>query len=100
MSWIRVSDRVTGPGAPQEVRVDRIKLRVSGMDPLQARALAQAVALGLAPTLALAPGEGSIERLAFELAAKPGEPPEQLAARAAARLAPLVGRVGALEAGR
>ena len=40
--------------ASLEARIDRITLHVTDMDPIDARRLAQAVALALAPTLALA----------------------------------------------
>lgn len=86
--------------AGEEVNIDRISLRVTGMDPIDARALAQAIATGLAPTLALAPGEAALDRLRVEVQAKHGEKPEVLAARAVARLAPLLNRVDAGEAAR
>ena len=83
-----------------EITIDRISLRVTGMDPLEAKVLARAVAQRLAPALALAPGEASIPRLRVEVAAKRGERPEELAARAVARLAPLINRTASAEAGR
>lgn len=86
--------------APYEVRIERLGLRVSGMPSLDPRSLARAVAEGLAPTLAVAPGETSIDRLAITVQAAPDEASEELAARAVARLAPLINRVGPAEAGQ
>jgi hypothetical protein len=91
---------VTAAHRGDEVTIDRISLRVTGMDPLEAKALARAVAQRLAPALALAPGEASIPRLHVEVAARRGERPDELAARAVARLAPLINRASAAEAGR
>jgi hypothetical protein len=91
---------VSGRREHGEVAIERISLRVRDMDPLAAEELARAVALGLAPALALAPGEASLPRLRVEVQAKRGERPDELAARAVARLAPLINRVSPAEAGR
>jgi hypothetical protein len=72
------------------VEIERLSLRVTGMDPIDATALARAIAEGLAPALSLAPGEASLPRLAVQVQAKEGERTPELAARAVARLAPLV----------
>lgn len=97
----------TGGGAGGEaqtpggqIEVDRISLRVTGMDPIDAKALARAVAAGLAPTLSLAPGEASMDRLRVEVQAKAGDDQEALARRAVSRLAPLINRVDPSEAAR
>jgi hypothetical protein len=82
------------------VEIDRISLRVTAMDPIDARALARAVAAGLAPTLSLAPGEASLERLRVEVQARPGDDQAAIARRAATRLAPLINRVDPTEAAR
>jgi hypothetical protein len=82
------------------VEIDRISLRVTGMDPIDARTLAQAIAAGLAPTLSLAPGEASLDRLRVEVQARAGEDQDALARRAVARLAPLINRVDPSEAAR
>jgi hypothetical protein len=82
------------------VEIERISLRVTGMDPIEARALARAIAAGLAPTLSLAPGEASLDHLRVEVQAKPGDDRDALARRAVARLAPLINRVGPSEAAR
>ncbi len=77
----------------RDVDVDRIQVRVSSLEPLDARALAQAIAAGLAPTLGLAPGEAALERLAVSVEAKPNEPDGQrLAERAAAQIVARIGR--------
>jgi hypothetical protein len=83
-----------------ELDIERVTLRVTGMSPPDARALARAIAAGLAPTLALAPGEASLERVAVELRADEGEGTPELAERAVARIAPLLNRVAAAETGQ
>jgi len=79
------------------IEIDRISLHVTGMDPISAQALAQAIAAGLAPTLSLAPGEAALAHLRVEVQARHGEQPDALAVRALARLAPLINRVGPAE---
>jgi hypothetical protein len=86
---------VNGP-----VEIDRISLRVPGLDRAAARRLAQQVALRLADGLRLAPGEASLERLRIELNAQSGEHPDALAGRIAAQLVRLIGEASTLEAGR
>jgi hypothetical protein len=82
------------------LHVDRLSIRVPGADRELGRALARQVAERLAPSLALAPGEASFDRLQIEIAAQPGESPEALAARIAAQLGFALGAAGTLEAGR
>ena len=84
----------------QQLRIERLSLRVQGVDPLDARALAQAVADGLAGGLRLGPGETSLSRLSVRVQTRQGEPAEQLAARTADQVTALVNRVSATEAGR
>lgn len=76
----------------REFDVDRISLRVTGLDPEDARTLAEQVAAGLAPALTFASGDASFARLAFQVQAPPGEDPDALAERTLARLAPLLNR--------
>ena len=80
------------------LQIDRISLRVPGVERELGVRLARLVAERLAPALALAPGEGSIERLQIELTARPGESADSLAGRIVAQVAVLIGE--ALEAGR
>jgi hypothetical protein len=87
---------MTGPGAnwrdrrgaarrgPGQATVERLALRVSDED--GARSLGRLVALGLADSLALAPGQGQIDQLRLALPAEPGESTEDLAARIVSRL--------------
>jgi hypothetical protein len=82
------------------VQIDRISIRVPGVDRDVGRRLAQLVAAQLAPSLQLGPGEASLERLHVELAAAPAEGPESLAARIAAQVSLLIGAASSLEAGR
>ncbi|MGA2009424.1 MAG: hypothetical protein ABSH51_02655 [Solirubrobacteraceae bacterium] len=82
------------------VVVDRLVVRVTGMDPIDAQELARAIASRLAPTLTPAPGEASLDRLRVEVEARPGETWDALAARAARQLAPLLNRVGPAQAAR
>ena len=73
-----------GAGAPTRpgeaaVQVDRLALRISDED--GAPSLGRLVALGLADSLALAPGQGRIDQLRLQLAAEPGESTQDLARR-------------------
>ena len=72
-----------GPGEAK-VEVDRLALRVSDED--GARSLGRLVALGLADSLALAPGQGRIDQLRLQLPAEPGESTQDLARRIVDRL--------------
>jgi hypothetical protein len=90
---------MAGEDQRPRVEVKRLSFRVTGMDPIDARELAQRVAAGLAPALSLAPGEASLPRLHVELPARQGERPDQLAERTVTRLAPLINQVSAREAG-
>jgi len=76
----------------RELDVDRISLRVTGLDPDAARTLALQVAAGLAQALTFASGDASFARLALTVHAPDGQEPNALAARTVARLAPLVNR--------
>ncbi len=80
------------------VEIDRISLRVPGVERDAGARLARLVADRLVPALALVPAEASLPRLRLELVSRPGEDPEALAGRVAARVAVLIGE--ALEAGR
>lgn len=82
------------------VEIDRISIRVPGVERDLGRRLGQLVAERLAPSLQLGPGEASLERLQVEVTARPAESPESLAARIAAQVALLIGSQGVLEAGR
>ncbi len=83
-----------------DVQIDRIGIRVPGVEHDLGRRLGQLVAERLAPSLQLGPGESSLERLHVEVAARPAESPESLAERIAAQVALLIGSESALEAGR
>jgi hypothetical protein len=72
-----------GPGEAQ-VEVDRLALRISDED--GARSLGRLVALGLADSLTVAPGQGRIDQLRLQLPAEPGESTEDLARRIVDRL--------------
>ena len=82
------------------VEIDRISIRVPGVERDLGRRLGQLVAERLAPSLQLGPGEASLDRLQVEVTARPAESPESLAARIAAQVALLIGSQGVLEAGR
>jgi hypothetical protein len=82
------------------VQIDRISIRVPGVDRDLGRRLGQLVAERLAPSLQLGPGEASLARLHVELTAQPAEGTESLAARIAAQVSLLIGAASALEAGR
>ena len=83
-----------------EIDIDRLSMRLTGIEPPDARRLAQLVAARLGPGLLLGPGDASIARLQVEVQASPGAGPAELADRIADCLAPLVNRVIATEAGR
>ena len=76
----------------RELDVDRISLRVTGLDPDAARTLALQVAAGLAPALTFASGDASFARLALTVQAPDGAQPNALARSTLARLAPLLNR--------
>ena len=82
------------------VEIERISIRVPGLERDAARRLGQLVAERLAPSLQLGPGEASLDRLRVEVAARPAESPESLAARIAAQIALQIDSAGVLEAGR
>jgi hypothetical protein len=82
------------------IQIDRLSIRVPGVERGLGRRLGQLVAERLASSLQLGPGEASFDRLHVELAADGAESPEALAGRIAAQVALLIGDPGALEAGR
>ena len=83
-----------------DVHIDRISLRVPGVDSELGKRLGQLVAEQLAPSLQLGPGQASLERLHVELTAQPSESMESLAGRIAAQVALQLGSSSVLEAGR
>ena len=83
-----------------DVQIDRISLRVPGVDSELGKRLGQLVAEQLAPSLQLGPGQASLERLHVELTAQPSESMESLAERIAAQVALQLGAASVLEAGR
>jgi hypothetical protein len=80
---------VSGP--VEEVHVERLSLRVAGLDEEAARALSRLVAEGLAPVLGRASAGTGLDHLRVEVPAEPGPAgiagggagasPEELAAR-------------------
>lgn len=80
------------------VTIDRISLRVEGVEPGTARRLAQLVAERLVPALQLSAGEASFERLGIELTAFATEDADAIATRVAGEIAMHLGQ--RLEAGR
>jgi hypothetical protein len=80
------------------IQIDRLSLRVPGAEAELGARLAQLVAQRLAPPLALGAGDAAFARLQMELAARPGEGEESLAARIANHLAAVIS--DALGAGR
>lgn len=82
------------------VHIDRLSIRVPGVDRELGRRLGRQVAERLAPSLGLAPREASFERVRVELPAQPGESDDALAGRIAAALATALGAATTLEAGR
>ena len=80
-------------------RVDRISIRVPGVERDLGPRLGRLVAEGLAPSLLLGPGEASLDFLRVQVAARPGESIESLAGRVAAEVSRRFGE-SALEAGR
>jgi hypothetical protein len=83
-----------------DVQIDRISIRVPGADRELGRRLGQLVADSLADSLALGPGEASIERLRVELRGQASEGVESLATRVVEQIGLLIAGAGALEAGR
>jgi hypothetical protein len=80
--------------------VERISIRVPGVDEQLGRRLGELVAAGLAPSLRTAPGVASLDLLRVELAAQPGESAEALAGRIATAISLRLAGAGVLEAGR
>jgi hypothetical protein len=79
---------VSRPGG--EIRVDRMALRVAGLDEDAARALARLVAEGLAPGLLRATGGAGLDSLRVEVQADTRDDTPDLLAR---RIVDEVGRV-------
>jgi hypothetical protein len=75
-----------GPGRGGDAEIDRLALRISGGGEDTARSLGRLVALGLADSLVLRPGQGRIDQLQVQLAAEPGESTQDLAGRIVTRL--------------
>jgi hypothetical protein len=72
----------TSAGDPAgDVRVDRLALRVAGLDEDEARALARLVAEGLAPGTLAAAGSAGLSRLRIEVQADAGQGDPALLAR-------------------
>jgi hypothetical protein len=84
-----------GPG----LRIDRLSIRVPGLEPELARRLGQLVAERLATPLALAGGDAALSQLDVRVTAVPGESHESLAGRIAAQVSHAIA-ARALEAGR
>jgi hypothetical protein len=82
------------------VHVDRLSIRVPGVDRELGHRLGREVAERLAPALALAPREAALERLRLEVTAQPNESAEALASRIAASVVSALGTGATLEAGR
>lgn len=85
--------------AGDSLDIDRISVRVTGMEPLEAEALARAIAEGLARPLSLAPGESSLGRLTVQVEPAEGDQTDDVANRAVARIVALLHRAAAMEAG-
>jgi hypothetical protein len=79
---------VSRPG--REIRVDRLALRVAGLDEEGARALARLVAEGLAPGLLRATGDAGLDSLRVEVHGDPEQDTPDLLAR---RIVDGIGRV-------
>jgi len=82
----------------ERLDVDRISVRVNGMEPVDAEALARAIAEGLARPLSLAPGESSLGRLSVQIESAEADQTEDIADRAVARILSLLHRAAAMEA--
>jgi hypothetical protein len=80
-------------------RIERISIRVPGVERDLGLRLGQLVAEGLAPSLLLGPGEASLDFLRVQVSARPGESTEALAGRIAAEVSRRLGD-RAVEAGR
>jgi hypothetical protein len=83
--------------APQEVHVERLQLRVAGLDEQAAQTLARLVAEGLAPSLGRVHAGAGLDHLRLELAAgtqahAAGEDPELLARRIVEQLGRMLAR--------
>jgi hypothetical protein len=75
-----------GAAGPPGAEIGRLALRISGGGEDAARSLGRLVALGLADSLALPPGQARIDQLRLQLVAQPGESTQDLAGRIVARL--------------
>jgi hypothetical protein len=91
---------VSGP--VEEVHVERLSLRVAGLDEDAARVLSRLVAEGLAPVLGRASAGTGLDHLQVEVPAEPGSAgiagagggasPEELAARIVERIGRVLAR--------
>jgi hypothetical protein len=72
-----------GAGHTPDIRLDRLSLRVAGLDEDAACHLARLVAQGLIPGMLRPPGSAGLDSLKVEVAGKPGDAaePEALAGR-------------------
>jgi hypothetical protein len=77
-----------------DVRIDRLALRVAGLDEDAARALARLVAEGLAPGMLRPAGHAGLDSLQVEVTADPAEQdrPDLLARRIVAELGRVLAR--------
>lgn len=83
MSPAAGSPAAPAAGGAGDVRLDRLSLRVAGLDEDAACHLAKLVAQGLAPGMLRPPGSAGLDSLKVEVAGRPGDDaePEALAAR-------------------
>jgi hypothetical protein len=81
------------------LRIDRLSIRVPGVEPELARRLGQLVAERLAAPLALAGRDAALSHLEVRVNAVPGESHESLAGRIATQVSQAIA-ARALEAGR
>jgi hypothetical protein len=80
---------VTDP--TDQLHVDRLRLRVQGLDEAAARRLGRLVAENLAQDLRLTAGARVVDSLKLEVAGGPGSAPDELARRIAETLRSTLG---------
>jgi hypothetical protein len=80
--------------------IDRISIRVSGVERDLGRRLGELVAQRLVPTLQPAPGEAALDLVRVEVPARPGEGADALAGRIATEISLAIARTEVPEAGR
>jgi hypothetical protein len=83
-------DAAAGPDAAGDVHIDRLVLRVAGLDEDAARALARLVAEGLAPGMFRSAGIAGLDSLRLEVTAAADQGGPDLLAR---RIVDEIGRV-------